>query len=121
MRTLIRNKQTIHYKNYSSASAATDSYGLLTGEDAVSYGDLTKIQCYVSPASGLASQQIFGIETNYSKVILTDDMNCGLDEYSIVWIDKPTTGPHDYVVARKSVSLNYIAYGLVEVNVGSQV
>jgi len=121
MRTLDKNKQTIHYKPYSGATPVTDEDNLLTGEDEVSYGKLKEMRCHVSPASGLATQQIFGIETNYSKVLITDDMNCGLNEYSIVWVDKPTTGPHDYVVARRSVSLNYIAYGLMEVDVGVSV
>ena len=75
----------------------------------------------VSASRGVASEEMFGISTNYTKVLVTDDVNCPIDEHSILWIDKPVTGPHDYVVVRVAKSLNSIAYAVLEVSAGQGV
>ena len=118
MRLLDRNKKTIYFKTFTKVEQNTDSNGLYTGEYSPTYSELQTIRVHVSPASGAAVQELFGIETNYALIILTEDMNCALDEYSIVWVDKDTAKGHNYVVARKSKGLNHIAYALNEVDHG---
>lgn len=118
MRCLNKNKQTIHYKNYIGKTQIVDSNGNRTGEYTLSYSDLIEARMNVSASRGVASEEMFGIQTNYTKVLVTSDINCSMDEHSIVWIDKPTDGPHDYVVVQKAKSLNSIAYAILEVSAG---
>lgn len=118
MRCLNKNKQTIHYKNYIGKTQIVDTNGNRTGEYTLSYSDLIEAKMNVSASRGVASEEMFGIQTNYTKVLVTSDINCSMDEHSIVWIDKPTDGPHDYVVVRKAKSLNSIAYAILEVSAG---
>lgn len=117
MRCLRRNQKTIHFKNYQGKTQIVDANGDFTGEYSLSYSDFIEAKMNVSASRGVASEEMFGISTNYTKVLMTDDMNCTLDEHSILWIDAPTTGPHDYVVVLVAKSLNSIAYAVREVNV----
>lgn len=119
MRCLNKNKQTIHYKNYIGKTQILDAQGYRTGEYRLDYSDLIEAKMNVSASRGLASEEMFGIQTNYTKVLVTANTNCSMDEHSIVWIDKPTDGPHDYVVVQKAKSLNSIAYAVLEVSAGA--
>lgn len=116
MRLLRRNLKTVYWKNYVGKTQTVDEYGNRTGEYVLSYGDLIEAKMNVSASRGAASEEMFGISTNYTKVLMTSDINCSMDEHSILWIDKPTSGPHDYVVVRKAKSLNSIAYAVLEVS-----
>ena len=100
MRCLERNKKTIHYKNYLGKTQIVDDNGNRTGEYTLSYSDLIEAKMNVSASRGVASEEMFGIATNYTKVLVTSDINCSMDEHSILWIDRPTNEPHDYVVVR---------------------
>lgn len=119
MRCLNKNKRTIHYKNYLGKTQIVDDYGNRTGEYTLTYSDFIETKMNISPSRGIASEEMFGIQTNYTKVLVTDDVNCTMDEHSILWIDKPITGPHDYVVVRKAVSINSVAYAILEVSAGA--
>lgn len=117
MRLLRRNLKTVYWKNYVGKTEITDDYGYYTGESNIAYTDFLEAKMNVSASRGLASEEMFGISTNYSKVLMTDDINCSMDEHSILWIDAPTTGPYNYVVVQVAKSLNSIAYAVREVNV----
>ena len=119
MRCLNKNKRTIHYRNYLGKQQIVDDNGYRTGEYTLSYSDLIEAKMNVSPSRGMASEEMFGIQTNYTKVLVTDDVNCSMDEHSILWIDKPTSGPHDYVVVKRAESLNSVAYAILEVSAGT--
>ena len=60
---------------------------------------------------------------NYDKVIVTDDMDCPIDENSVLFVDRePETSLdgdllYDYVVRRVSKSLNYISIAISKVRV----
>lgn len=117
MRCLNKNKRTLSFKTYSGKTQITDSDGLRTGEYTKTYSSLYTTQMNISPASGVSSLEMFGNVTNYAKVAVTDDLACPMGIDSIVWIDKPTSGPHDYIVVQVAKSLNSIAYALREVEV----
>ena len=115
MRCLERNKKTIHYKNYLGKTQIVDANGNRTGEYTLSYSDLIEAKMNVSASRGVATEEMFGVSTNYTKVLVTSDVDCPMDEQSILWIDKPTDGPHDYVVVRKAKSINSISYAIAKV------
>lgn len=119
MRTLERNKQSIYYANYSGVTEIVDENGFYTGETTISYTEPTQIKVNVSAARGEASVDLFGTDLNYTKTIVSDK-DLGIDEHSILWIGKPNTEPHNYVVVSIAKSINYITYAIREVDVSAE-
>ena len=61
---------------------------------------------------------MFGGLENYDKVIVTDWMDCPINEQTVLWIDKtPNDGEHDYIVRRVARSLNSISIAVSKVKV----
>lgn len=121
MRCLNRNKQTLYYALYQGETEEQDSDGNYTGERTITYGDPVKFKANISAARGESALNPFGIETNYSKTIVTDDLNCPIKEDTILWIGKdPTEDPYNYMVVKKAESLNSIMYAIREVQVSAQ-
>ena len=116
MRTLSRNKRSLYYKLYLGEVENTDG-GNLTGESTPAYGDLTELRCNVSASVGSDAVSAFGGFTNYSRTVAVADINCPMDEESIVWFGIPTTEPHNYIVTKRADSKNGILYALLEVKV----
>lgn len=119
MRCANINKTPFSYKNNLGKTQVVDANGLKTGQYTLSYGDLTPAAGNISPAGGQALAEIFGLDTNYSRTIVMDDVKFPMKEASIVWIDAPTTGPHDYIVVKRAASINFVAYALKEVKAGA--
>ena len=116
MRTLDRNKQLIYYANLIGEADVIDEYGQFTGETTTEYSEPMPLRVNVSPARGEASIELFGTDLNYSKTIVTNK-DYGINENSIMWVDKPTTEPHNYIVVSVAKSINSISYAIREVNV----
>lgn len=122
MRLLQRNLTPIWYCLYKGKTALTDDDGYETGESTVSYEKPVKMMCNVSPATGEAQIGMFGNLESYDKVIVTDDMDCPIDENTVLFIDKkpgynngkPT---FDYKVQRVAKSLNSISIAVSKVKV----
>ena len=117
MRTLERNKQTFYHAEYVSETETLRN-GLKTGHYESTYTTPVKARMNISPAKGDVVSEDFGITPEYDLVLVTSDMNCAMDEYSIVWIGlepDDAIDNHNYVVTRKAVSLNSIVYYLMEV------
>lgn len=118
MRTLKRNQRPVYYALYSGVQELTDEYGNYTGEYAPSYSTPTMKRMNVSSEKGTADVAQFGIDTPYSKTIVTDDMDCPIKEDSVLWIDKtPQDGEYNYVVVCVAKSINSITYAVREVDV----
>ena len=85
------------------------------------YSEAKPLMASVSAARGTAEYVLFGTITSYDKVIITDDMNCQMDEQSILFVDKrPEFDEYDnplgdYVVKRVARSLNHISYAVSKV------
>ena len=139
MRLLARNKKELWFSNPSGTSWVTDSNGLKTGEKEVAYTTPTKALMSIGVATDRTELEVYGINVSYTHTAVTEDMNCGMGEESIVWFGIPPTheveyqstvngetvtlkkeepNPHNYVCVCKSPSLNHIVYFLKEVNVG---
>ena len=119
MKSLAINKRPLYYALYSGKTELTDSYGNKTGEYSVEYGTPVEFQVNQSGGRGAMENDLFGANVIYSLTLVTTDMSCPIDEYSVVWIDKdPETDPYNYVVAAKPIkTLNSITIALREVDV----
>jgi len=123
MRTLERNKQTMAYALYVSKAPATDDYGYYTGETTITYGDWVTFKANISAAKGESVAELFGASEEYDKVIVTDDMACPIDEYTVLAVDitptrdKNNSPIYDYVVKKVAKSLNSISYAISKVKV----
>ena len=147
MRLLNRNKQTLWFANPESSSWTTDSNGLKTGEKKIVYGTPQSARMSIAISSGannlgsqgMAELERWGIVTGYTHRATTEDMNCALNEESIIWygvphertvqveetvngvtqtVDKTEILPYNFKVVRKAKSLNHLIYYLKEVDVG---
>lgn len=146
MKTLWRNQRTIYYCLYQGNVPIYDEFGNETGETRVSYGEATALRANVSAATGSAQVEQFGNLDSYDKVIVTDWMDCPIDENSVLFIDKApefteqefytvtraeditgetvTVGTetaktplYDYTVRRVAKSLNSVSIAVRKVNV----
>lgn len=116
MRNLSRNKSTIYYALYDSKSEVQDEDGLYTGDNAPSYTTPTEIRASVSAARGTSDIDLFGVNISYTKTVIVDDMECPIDEHSILWIGATPDEPHNYEVVQVAKSLNHISYAVQEVD-----
>lgn len=123
MKLLKRNLRTISYCLYKSSDPYLDGDGNETGEDIITYQPAVEFKCSVSPSTGYAATEMFGNLENYDKTIITDDMNCPIDEHTVLFVDKQPeydtdgTPLYDYIVRRVAKSLNNISYAIRKVDV----
>lgn len=124
MRCMARNKTTFYYALYTGQTEIIDEYGNATGQYSVNYGDPIRTLGNVSAAQGEMQTRQFGDSESYDKVIVLDDVNTPIDEYSILWVDTPpafdggsTKTPHDYVVKKVARSLNSVSIAISKVSV----
>ena len=125
MRCMTRNKSKFYYASYINETAILDEYGNDTGEYAISYSNPIKSLGNISAAQGEIESRQFGVSESYDKVIVLDDINTPIDEYSILWVDKlprlnedgSTDTPHDYMVKKIAKSLNGVSIAIQKVKV----
>lgn len=125
MRTLLRNNSVFYYAKYESKAEIIDEYGNSTGQYEIIYSNPIKIPGNISAAQGEMQNRQFGDSESYDKVIVLDDRNIPIDEYSILWVDTlpalnedgSTETAHDYVVKQVARSLNSVSIAVSKVNV----
>ena len=123
MRIMERNKSTFWYLLFDHKGPLLNEKGLETGEPGVFYKDAVEMRANVSAASGSSQVEQFGNFTDYSKVIMTDDMDCPIDENTVLFVDKEPeyndagTPLYDYIVKRVAKPLNSISYAIKKVTV----
>jgi hypothetical protein len=122
---MIRNQRKFYYASYIENKEIIDEYGNSTGEYEVIHGNPIKALGNISSAMGETQVRQFGESESYDKVIVLDNVNSPINEYSILWVDTlphlnddgTTDTPHDYVVKRIAKSLNSVAIAISKVNV----
>lgn len=133
MRCLLRNMRDFYFAVYTGKNEIEDEYGNKTGEYEVVYSNPTKCKGNISAAQGEVQSRQFGDSESYDKVIVLDDVDIPLDEYSILWVDTSPlidmTGalvlsedgevvtPHDYIVKKVARSLNGVSIAISKVQV----
>jgi len=138
VKCLHRNKRPFYYCLYKGEIEILDEYGNLSGEKIVTYEDGVMEMANISTATGQSNTEQFGNLENYDKVIVIDDLDCPIDENSVLFIDKEPeykdaeyneataitiTGAtvkvpvYDYIVRRVAKSLNSISIAVSKVKV----
>ena len=123
MRCMVRNQTKFYYALYIDSTEIKDEYGNGIGEYEVSHGNPTKAFGNVSSAMGETQVQQFGGSESYDKVIVLDNPNTPIDEYSILWVDTlphlnddgTTDTPYDYIVKKVARSLNSVSIAISKV------
>ena len=112
------NKRPLWYALYQGKTQIEDEHGNKTGQWNTSYSSPVAVEMNISAAKGSSDVEQFGINENYSRTIVTDDMSCPINTDSVIWIDAdPDTDPYNYRVVRVAKSLNTIVYAIQEVSV----
>ena len=138
MKCLKRNQRPFWYCLYKGEIPILDEYGNESGETIVTYEDEVELSANISQATGQSNTEQFGNLENYDKVIVTDWIDCPIDENSVLFIDKEpewkdaeyneqtaitVTGAtvkvpvYDYTVRRVAKSLNSISIAVSKVKV----
>ena len=125
MRCLLSNKRAFFYALLEGETEIKDEYGNSTGEYSVSHSNPIKKLGNVSAAQGEIQSRQFGESESYDKVIVLDERDTPIDEYSILWVDTlprlnedgSTDTPHDYIVKKVARSLNSVSIAISKVNV----
>jgi len=125
MRMLDKNKRTMWYALYESMTTATDANGDETGDPVVNYSVPVEFEAVLSPGrgysggAGTTSQNIYGIDIDAERRIVTDDLDIPIDETSLIYLHTPQTlqnghadpADADYSVsARPAAGLNFLAF-----------
>lgn len=106
MKLQYRNLQDISYQLYAGTEPTYDDYGNESGQNPV-YADPVQIKCSISAAAGFSEVQLFGTLDDYDKVLVTDNLNCPIDENSVVAIEE-----NKYNVRKVAKTLNFIFYAV---------
>lgn len=122
MRTLKRNQRPVWYCLYSGEDELKDSDGYYTGENGIGYEAPVKLMANVSPATGQSNTEMFGNLTDYDRVIVTDWVDCPIDENTVLFFDKEpedetSANGYNYIVRRVAKSLNSVAIAIRKVDV----
>lgn len=124
MKTLLRNKQPFYYANLLSQQPAYDEYGNETSELVTTYSAPVKVYANISAARGNAELDEFGVNSTYSKTIVTEELSLPIDKSTILWIGtepdssgEAGTVKHNYCVVAVAKSLNSVTIAVAEVNV----
>lgn len=118
-----RNLTKIWYCLFKERANLYDDDGYETGEPAIKYEKPESLKCSVSAAKGNAQVETFGNLESYDKVIITDKMDCPIDENSVLFVDKEPeffNGKpigYDYKVIRIAKSLNLISIAISKVKI----
>ena len=117
------NKSEFYYCLFQGTEDIVDIGGYKTGEKRVVYSNPVPMLAYVSAAKGRADADKFGIDLKYDKMILTCEMDCPIDEQTVLFVDREPAFDNDgcplfdYVVSRVAKSINVITYAIRKVDV----
>lgn len=117
MKSMNRNKRPFWYALFREKQRLEDgSYRMI-------YEEAVPMRAPISAGTGDSSVEQFGKDIRYDRVIVVDDVNCPIDENTILFIDtEPTKNADgdyvfDYIVKRVARSLNTVAIAVSRVNV----
>ena len=117
------NKRQFHYCLFQGSEDLEDINGYKTGEKKLVYAAPVAMSANVSEAKGRSEAEQFGTDLKYDKVILTCEMDCPIDEQTVLFVDREPAFDNDgcplfdYVVSRVAKSLNVITYAIKKVDV----
>lgn len=103
MHVLERNKQYLWYANPTGVEYKVDENGYKTGEKEITYSAPVRVRMSMAISSGannlgsqgMAELERYGIATGYTHKAVTDDLNCQMNEESIVWYNAQIPVVHE--------------------------
>ena len=107
MRFLNRIKQPIYFARYSGKKeiiVTENNTEYRTGDYALSYGEIQTEKVFFSTPSGDAEVAKNGVETNYTRRIVSEK-DLGLTEESLVWTCTPTGATEGLTVSLEGEAL----------------
>lgn len=114
-----------YYATFIGKEELKDEYGNNSGEYRVIYSNPILCKGNVSAAQGEMQSRQFGDSESYDKVIVLDNVDIPIDEYSILWVDSlpiindvgVAETSHDYIVKKVARSLNSVSIAISKVDV----
>lgn len=88
MQTLKRNRQKFYFALFLGKAPLLDKNGKRTGEYEIKYTNPIKAYANISVAFGEAATEIFGINTDYDKILVLSNIDSNFNEASVLWIDE---------------------------------
>ena len=122
MRLLARNLQKVWACQFLKSEMIPDQDGRPTGAYRNAYSEPLELDMNVSPNRGEADKEMFGVNLDYERVAIANDIPCPITETSILFVDKrPEQNKdgdyvNDYIVVKRAPSINIAAYAIRKVN-----
>lgn len=91
MKTLRRNLRPFYYCLFQSKMDVVDANGNKTGEKIRVYANPVRMMANISPATGQTNTEQFGNLDNFDQVLVYDDVNCPIDENTVLFLDTEPT------------------------------
>lgn len=93
-----------------------DADGNYTGETEITYSTPVKTLMNVSGGRGQADIALFGLASNFSVTVVTEDLTTDFNTDTVFWIyANPDTELHDYRVIAVARTINQVVLALEEV------
>ena len=112
MRNARKNLRRMWYALYLGKQMIYDDEDRPTLENRAAYTPPIEFYANLSAGTSDAEEQPFGSNVQYDRIILTHDLDCPINEHSLIWVkNKPEADPDsaDYEVAASPLdSLNAI-------------
>lgn len=112
MKTLKRNEKTFLYKAFKSKTEILKD-GKRTGNFNYQYEQPVEYSGNISSPSGQVSQELFGIDKKYTRILVMDNPNLDIKEDGLIVCEVTT-----YTVVAVRPSLNVLRVALKECTVG---
>lgn len=125
MRSMTRNRRSFYYADLISVGMSQDADGNYV-ENVMTYSNPVKVEGVITPASGEAQMQLFGMNELYDKAITLNLGENFLEIGSVLWVDVvpvideetgKTDTPYDYIVVKVANSLNFVNVAIRKVDV----
>jgi hypothetical protein len=124
MRTLVKNRQHLHYATYVSKTAIKDEYGNETGESQITYSAPVAVNWNVRAVESDAEVEMFGIAAK-DTIRVVAEKPLPIDSASIIWFGTDVPDPynpvapgHNYRIAGIQPTLNDAVFYAVKVDTG---
>lgn len=117
MKLMKRNSRMFWYRlALGEGEPIVDDDGFTTGEGNITYGAPVAMMACINPAEGRVWSEEYGLREDYDKLLIIEDMNCPINEDSVLYIDTApeydgqgnVTNSHDYIVQRIAPALNHV-------------
>lgn len=120
MRSPARNKFLVYYKMYTGETYIQDEYGNDTGSPVPQYGELKTAYLSISSNKGSSESDLFGTIEDYDRTMTTSDINCEINEDSILWLDgADTTKAHNFIVKKRAPWKHSISFAVKKLEVSN--